>query len=334
MSANVNDPLVSIVMPVYNAECFLEEALCSVTEQSYKHLEIICVDDGSTDGSASLIRRFMQGDDRIRILSRKNGGAGAARNQGMEEARGEYVLFFDADDLLHKNAIGSLVKTAAKNDTDIVLFGYYKFSDGKKICTEHCAKILKVSMNNVISPEDIADRLFQADNGMPWNKFYKTDFLKKTGIRFQHLKNTNDEFFSRITTVEAKRILFLNRAFAGYRVGNKNSLRGNADSSILDCTRALTAIHDELKLRGYYDTYADTYKKLAGYVIMLKLLAIEDKNAFDTFVKEVCDNTLEKCGVDEAHLEDGYKGIYRALLSKDVAKITDEIDKLKETKHK
>ena len=329
MSANVNEPLVSIVIPVFNAEKYLDGSLRSVTEQSYKRLEIICVDDGSTDGSTTIIQRFAQADDRIRLLSRENSGAGAARNLGMDEAKGEYVFFFDADDLLHRNAVRTLVKTSEKYCTDIVLFGYYKFSGGKKIRTDFSAKTLKVPLNKVISARDIAGCLYQADHGMPWNKFYKADFLKKTGVRFQTLKNTNDEFFSRITAAEAGRILFLNKEFVGYRVGNKNSLRGNADMNILDCTYALCAIHDELKRRGYYDIYADTYKRLAGYVVMLKLLSIEDENAFKTFVTEVSEKTLYECEMDEEHLEDRYKGIYRALLSKDINMTAIETEEFK-----
>ena len=329
MSGSVKEPLVSIVMPVYNAEEYLEESLRSVMEQSYKNLEIICVDDGSTDGSAAIIKRLSEEDARIRMLSQDNSGAGAARNAGLDKALGVYVFFFDADDLLRRNAIRTLVKTAEKHITDIVLFGYYKFAGKKKIRTDFSAKTLNVPVNKVISPRDISGCLFQADHGMPWNKFYNTEFIRKTGVRFQDLKNTNDEFFSRITTTEAERILFLNKVLIRYRVGNKNSLRGNAGDSVLDCTKALYAICDELKQRGRFNIYADTFKRLAGYVIMLKLLAIDDKDAFDAFVTEVCGNALTRCGIDEDHLEEQYRDLYRALLSGDASKVQYELGRLK-----
>ena len=332
MFGTVKEPFVSIVMPVYNAEDHLEESLRSVLEQTYKNLEIICVDDGSIDSGPAVIERLARKDSRIKMLLQENSGAGVARNKGMDEAKGDYLFFFDADDLLHKNAIRTLVNISEKKGTDIVLFGYYKFDGRRRICVDFSARTLGVPLNRVISPKEISDRLFQTDHGMPWNKFYKTDFLKKTGVRFQTLKNTNDEFFSRITVVEAERILFMNRKFVGYRVGNKNSLRGNADVNILDCTYALSAVHDELKKRGYYDTYSDTYRKLAGYVVMLKLLAIEDKGTFEVFVTEVSENTLHSCEIDEDHLEDIYKGLYRALLSKDVNKAATETKKIKNGK--
>lgn len=319
-----NEPLVSIVIPVYNAEEYLEETLRHVSGQSYKNLEIICVDDGSSDNSRAILQNAKSKDLRFIILSQENQGAGTARNLGMDEAGGEYILFFDSDDILRKRAVQTLVKTAAKKDTDIVFFGYQKFIGRKRIHTAFSARELRVPMNKVISPAEIADRLFQADHGMPWNKFYKTEFLRGADVRFQALKNTNDEFFSRLTSVEAERILFLNRIFVDYRVGNKSSLQGNSGKNILDCTYALKAISGELKRRGIYETYCDTFKKLAGYVIMLRLMALKGSPEFDVMAREVYHNLLDVCEIDEQHLEKRFLGAYRALRAGDIARAESE----------
>jgi glycosyltransferase involved in cell wall biosynthesis len=326
MAKNVLEPLVSIIIPIYNAEKYLEESLGSVLNQTYGYLEILCVNDGSTDGSVALLEKFQQTDGRIRILSQKNQGAGVARNLGMDEAKGEFIYFFDADDLLHKKAIETLVKAAIKQDTDIVLFGYYRFNEDKKSRVDFSAKTLKVRLGKVISPRDIADRLYQADHGMPWNKLYKAEFLRKTGVKFQALKNTNDEFFSRITTVEADRILFLNKTFVGYRVGNAGSLQGKANRHILDCTAALEAIREELVNRGYYEMYSDTFKKLAGYVVMLKLISSCNSDSFEVLAREVSENTIDRCEMDEEHLEKRYRNIFKALKAKDISKAEYEIN--------
>ena len=329
MSYTNHEPLVSIVIPVYNAGRYLEQSLRSVMNQTYRTIEIICVNDGSTDNSPEILRRLKEEDFRIQIASSDNRGAGSARNIGMDIALGDYILFFDADDLLDKKAVGTLVKSALKNDTDIVLFDYYKFSDSGKIRTKNSAKVLRVPMNKVISPKDISDRLFQADNGMPWNKFYKKEFLRKTRICFQELRNTNDEYFSRLTTVNASRILFLNKKFVGYRVGNEQSIRGNVNRNILDCTYALSSIHDELNNRNIFDEYSDTYKKLAGYVIMLKLQAIDDMDMFNTLAHEVSVNTINNCEMDADHLEDCYKPAFGALVSGDFDKVRCELKQVK-----
>ena len=332
MSGTVNEPLVSIIIPVYNAGKYLEESLGSVLKQSYRNLEIICVNDGSTDDSPEILRKFKQDDSRIRIISRENQGAGVARNCGLENAKGEFVLFFDADDILKEKAIRKLVRIATKNNTDVILFGYCKFTENEVIHVDFSAKTLKVPINKVISPEEAADRLFQADHGMPWNKFYKLSFLHDSGVQFQNLKNTEDEYFSRITTVEAKRILFLNKDFVGYRVGNNNSLQGNANRNILDCTYALRAIYDELGSRGYYEMYSETFKKLAGYIIMLKLQATEDSESFSVLAKEASDNVVHLFEMDENDFEECYKDAYRALLSKDFPKVKSELQQLKQSR--
>lgn len=329
MSVTSIEPLVSIIIPVYNAEEYLEESLHSVTEQSYRNLEIICVDDGSADGSPAILQRLKSNDPRIVVLSQENSGAGVARNLGMKEAKGEYILFFDADDLLRKNAVRTLVKTAVRNNTDIVLFHYYKFSGSRKMRVSFSAGILKVPLNRVIKPTDISDRLFQADHGMPWNKFYKADFLRNAGVLFQALKNTNDEFFSRITTVEANRILFLNKVFVGYRVGNNRSLQGNTKNHILDCTLAVSAICDELKNRGYYETYRETYQKLAGYILMLKLLATKDSESFKILATEISENILSRCELQDSCPEERFLAVYDALRLKDIERAESEIRRLK-----
>ena len=330
MFGTIDEPLVSIVIPVYNAEDYLEGSIRSVLLQSYENLEIVCVDDGSADNSSVILQSLRKEDLRISVLHQENRGAGAARNLGMKAAKGEYILFFDADDVLKRNAVKTAVRGAVKHDADIVLYGYYKFTGCRKIHVDFSAKKLKVPMNRPAAPADISDRLFQCDHGMPWNKLYKTEFLRSTKVEFQELRNTNDEFFSRLTTVQAERIVFLDKILAGYRVGNKESLHGNSGENILDCTYALKAIHDELKKRGYYEIYEETYKKLAGYIIMLKLIAIDDRELFSFFAKEVYNNVIESCEMDEEFLEKQYRAAFCSLKLGDVAKAWEEICHLKQ----
>ena len=329
MFGTIEEPLVSIVIPVFNAEDYLEESIGSVLLQSYKNLELICVDDGSTDNSPLILQKMMQEDQRISVVTGENRGAGAARNLGMRAVKGKYILFFDADDILKKDTVQTTVRAAVKQDADIVLFGYYKFTGRRKIHVDFSAKQLRVPMNRAISPASVSDRLFQCDHGMPWNKLYRMEFLRGTDVEFQELRNTNDEFFSRLTTVQAERIVFLDKILVGYRTENKKSLHSNADNNIFDCTYALRAIHDELKNRGYYEDYLKTYKKLAGYIIMLKLVAIDDPGVVRIFAKEVHDNVADSCEMDENFLETQYKAAYRALKAGDYDRTEAEISLLR-----
>ncbi|CAM3368526.1 glycosyltransferase family 2 protein [Helicobacter labetoulli] len=113
--------LVSIIIPFYNTAAYLPECLDSILAQSYKRLEIILVDDGSNDESTSIAQRYVDQDSRICLIRQDNMGAGAARNKGLESARGKYVLFFDSDDYMNENAIYKLVERAEDTQAQIVI---------------------------------------------------------------------------------------------------------------------------------------------------------------------------------------------------------------------
>lgn len=114
------DILVSIVVPVYNVEIYLDDCLKSVLAQTYSNLEIILVDDGSTDNSGAMCDAYMKIDSRIQVFHQKNGGLSAARNFGMRHASGKYIYFLDSDDYIEKNAIEELVKVAEDECADVV----------------------------------------------------------------------------------------------------------------------------------------------------------------------------------------------------------------------
>ena len=125
--------LISIIMPVYNSEKYLEAALDSAKEQSYENIEIILVDDGSTDSSPKICDMYASKDSRFRVIHQKNSGPSAARNRGVEEAKGDYITFFDNDDLLHKDFIKNLYELCIEYDCDIALTKSFPFLDEKDI---------------------------------------------------------------------------------------------------------------------------------------------------------------------------------------------------------
>ncbi len=112
--------LVSIIIPIYNLENYIEYCLNSVVNQTYKELEILCIDDGSTDKSAEIIKRFASSDGRIKYFYQDNAGVSAARNKGLDEATGEYVMFVDGDDYIHSQMVDIMVDTALKSKAECV----------------------------------------------------------------------------------------------------------------------------------------------------------------------------------------------------------------------
>ena len=117
--------LVSIIIPVYNAESRLEQCVMSIKTQTYTNLEICLINDGSTDGSGALCDRLAAEDTRIKVFHKENGGVSTARNRGLDEATGEYVVFVDADDYLASNGIEKMVETIAARNCDIAIAGKY-----------------------------------------------------------------------------------------------------------------------------------------------------------------------------------------------------------------
>jgi len=128
--------LVSLVVPCYNVEKYIEQCLTSIRDQTYKNIEVILVDDGSPDNSGAICDRFALDDERFNVIHKENAGVGAARNDGMAMASGDYIIFIDSDDYLPLNALELLVSKAEETDADVVMGDLYKvFDEREEYCT-------------------------------------------------------------------------------------------------------------------------------------------------------------------------------------------------------
>lgn len=125
-SEHCNDrerPLVSVIIPVFNAEKYIKRALSSLVSQTYENIEIICVNDGSTDHSANILERMAESDNRVKVITQVNSGPAKARNTGLDIARGKYISFVDSDDFVDKEMYATLVNIAETQSADIIVFG-------------------------------------------------------------------------------------------------------------------------------------------------------------------------------------------------------------------
>ncbi len=252
---------VSIVMPVYNAERFLEETLESLVCQNLPNIEIICVDDGSTDGSLEILRKYSVRDSRIIILTQENQGAGVARNRGLDVSRGEYLLFLDADDIFHESMCNQVYYQCVKKKADICLFGARRMNM-ETLETEPMDWVLQRRLlpgNKVFSGGDVSQKLFQLTTGCPWNKMFRREFVLQSGIRFQNLQNANDAFFVRMHMALAKRITVLNDRFVTYRFNSGSNIQSNKSKAPFAFYEAFRAIKEELESRGMYPEFEQTY---------------------------------------------------------------------------
>lgn len=145
--------LVSIIVPIYNVELYVERCINSIINQTYRNIEIILVNDGSTDKSLEIIKQFEKNDKRIQILNKENGGQASARNLGIEISNGDYLIFVDSDDYLDLNSIRECVKAVNRFNSDLIIFDYYSLTQNKKKLVEVGTKLSECTV-------------------FPWNKFY------------------------------------------------------------------------------------------------------------------------------------------------------------------
>jgi len=214
-------PLVSVIVPVYKVEKYLEQCLVSVIFNSYKNLEIIVVDDGSPDNSAAIYNKYAELDERIKIITQENGGLSAARNTGIKAATGEYIHFMDSDDYIDLNFYEELVNDALLYDADIAAAGVKMTNtvvtieyDTRIICADLLAKIQKLQC---------------AKYGYVWRYLFRREFLIKNELLFAVGKYFEDLPFTLPAIKAANRVVINPNTFYRYirRPGTiTTSLRG------------------------------------------------------------------------------------------------------------
>ena len=255
---------VSIIIPVYNAEKYLGKCLESLLSQTLQEMEIICVDDGSSDGSPEILKRFQERDGRVRILTQENQYAGAARNNGMKEAQGEYLLFLDADDFFENTLLEKVYNQGKKMEADIVLFGAKQYNDKTGIVSPASWYFKRDALprENPFSGKTENTDVFALVTPAPWTKLFRREFVEKQGLSFQGLQNSNDVYFVLTALALAEKITYVDEALVFYRVGMKGSLQGSK-SLHPDCfIEAYAGVYHELQRRGIYERYEEGFMNI------------------------------------------------------------------------
>jgi glycosyltransferase involved in cell wall biosynthesis len=266
-------PKISVIIPVYNAEPYLWECLDSVVSQTLREIEIICVDDGCTDGSPATLEEYAAADPRFRILRRENGGAGAARNAGLEAARGEYLSFLDADDLFEETMLERAYEKCVAHDLDFVVFRSDAY-DGQTKVQEPCPWTVKQTLLPEKEPFcwcDISHDIFRAFIGWPWDKLYKRAFILEAGLRFQKQRTSNDLYFVFGALVCAQRIAVLDAVLAHHRKNVRGSLSTTREKSPECFFAALIALREKLTELGIYEDVRQSFVNYALHFCLWNL---------------------------------------------------------------
>lgn len=267
----MSGPLVSIVVPVYNVESYIEECLQSVCSQTYENLEIICVDDVGNDRSMDVVRSFAVKDCRIKIIEHdKNKGLAEARNTGLEHVSGDYVFFLDSDDWLVDDAIEKLLSSAMTNNADVVVGQLSAFSDDES----EEMRIFSESLNAWLSlPDDdlCGKELFTMVNRIPCvacGKLFRVDFLYENDLKFISAKVRHEDngFHLKCMSCHPK-ICFLGYEVYRYRIhrtsimGGLREENGKQKTDLADLRRVLDDACDFVRLRNpkFVDFVRDSY---------------------------------------------------------------------------
>ena len=315
----MNNVTVSVIMPVWNGEGYLRECLDSVCAQTLSDIEIICVDDGSADGSLAILDEYAGKDKRIRVITQQNTGAAAARNKGMAIASGRYLSVLDSDDRFEPDMLEKMVERAEKTDAQIVICRCDGFEDG----TEKPVPMMwslqdRFVPGEVFSGRQVGDALFFFTQGWAWDKLYRTSFVREHQLEFQNLPSSNDLRFTFLSLAVAQRITTMNSVFVHQRRGRDTSISRTRRNNCGCFYQALTGLRDELSRRDLLESYRTAFDNLCVHLSMWHFNTLmKDHDSFFCLYAALREEYLPGLGIGsqpEEYFLEGVRTDYRHCL--------------------
>ena len=312
-----NSIYVSIIVPVYNAGQYVRACLETIQNQTLKNIEVICVNDGSEDASLSVLEEFAKKDKRFRIINKENTGAGDCRNIGLKEAKGEYVLFLDADDKFHPELCDKAYFRAKTDKADICFFGAVRFNMQTKK-NEPMNWVLRKELLPKTVPfkkEQLGNQFFQMTSGCPWSKMFRRQFLLEHKLQFQNLQNANDLYFVRTAMALAKNMTYVNEQLVTYRFGAGENTQSVKHKAPLEFYKAYKALKDKLIEEKVYETLEQSFVNLAFEDCMFNLRTTQTEEAKALIKSTLCEEGFAYLGITDKKEEYFYnKTSYKEYL--------------------
>ena len=269
---------ISVVVPIYNCEKYLEQCLNSILNQTFKDFEIICVDDGSTDISVKILKEFANKDSRMILLSQKNSGAGVARNRGLHYAKGEYLYFLDSDDFIEPSLLEKMYNKIVLEDSDICICKNDLYDEKlESFSTPNWVKKFSELENiKAFNCKDYKYNIYQLFNIPAYTKLYKTEFIKQINAKFQDLKICNDVFFYLYTIGLATKISTVNEVLVHYRINQTQNLSAKRGDKTACIIKAFKKAKKELKRKNIFNVIKKSFYKMAKSCFDYELSQIQD----------------------------------------------------------
>ena len=296
---------VSVIVAVYNGEEYLEQCMDSICGQTLQDIEIICVDDGSTDSSCDILERYREKDERVQVYHQKNLYAGIARNTGKSHAQGEYLVFWDCDDFFEPEALEKMYEKAKEQDADICVCGARQYLQEKKQSFP-----VPVYLNKKWIPDTPTfnrntneDYILNFTNVPAWNKMYRSAFIKKWNLDFQGVRNGNDIYFTLHALCLADSITTVDACLVNYRKNQKQSLMGTLSIAPFAPFQAWIDTAQDLERMGVLPERSFVNKALESIIFLLRNLP--DRKAFLEIVI-----FLQKEGLKKLHIRQQEKSYF------------------------
>lgn len=246
-------PFISIIVPVFNVEKYLRQCLDSLLAQTLTNIEIVCVNDCSTDGSLRILYEYMAKDERIVVINlpenRKQGGA---RNAGIKQAKATFLGFVDSDDWVHADMYEALYAAAKENAADMVCCDYYQYNSFDDICPQ-----INCDPEIFALPLDVRNKRILLSGARLWTNIIKKKLFTDNQLEYPEGLFYEDNAISSVLYVSAKKIVKLNRPYYYYRCNNFSTTRGYNNYRFFDRLDTSKMLLDNMKRLGFYSKYKD-----------------------------------------------------------------------------
>lgn len=308
---------ISVVIPVYNTENYLKECLNSICNQTFNNIEILCINDGSTDSSLEILEKYQKKDKRISIISQENSGLSITRNNGIRIANGKYIYFIDSDDYLELTALEELYNISEEKNLDMLIFKLINFDDGTD--NKYTSKYYEMDAvtyldDKVFNYKEIGDDVFNFAVSTP-GKFFKRDLLKD--LQFPENLIFEDNYFFAQAMLKAERVSFYNRHLYNRRI-RPDSITTSKTIKFADSITIINMIIDLAKQEDVYDIFKYGLARKKIDIGLFRYSDIDDeykeeffdrlKNDFESYKEEYENEIFEK-------LDDRQKNIFTSVIS-------------------
>ena len=285
---------VSVIVPTYNVARYVRKCLDSIRGQTLRDIEVICVDDGSSDGSAEICEAYARKDSRVRVVKREHTNAGATRNAGLDVARGEYIGFVDSDDWCDKHLFEKAYNAAKAADADIVSWGFREYdSSTGRLGSSRLFSGVRAQLPTPHSAAELGEDVFNPLAWGPWDRLVKSDFLKAENIRFQEITYADDVYICCLEYVTASRQVILNEPLYYYRVASGNSQQQSNAKHTENIISAWVEVAGELERRKMIEEFRMPLIRSAYNSFFHSLVSICESSAYCRFYQQLRKVALE-----------------------------------------